>query len=182
MRRGVAVAVVALALAVGLAWWLAPDRGGVLASPRPAPARPVVPPAPAAPPVPAPGWEERIPPPAPVARQENPAVLRNGAYVGTTEAVGAALVERRVALAACWRAFEERAGPDDERLDTRFMVQLTVSAEEDGTGRVETFVPNADDALLEECVAGALADARFWAPPHGGVSLAWPVPVDVGTR
>jgi len=184
-RLALLTAVAGLALAVALGLWMAPDTGDAPAPAPPAPRPAARPPRarPAPPPLPPRPVEDTdavavAPAPAVLPPAVAAQVKRGGVYLGTTEAVGVALVERRDALADCWQGFVDRAGAADPRVESRFLVQLTVTPEEDGTGRVETMVPNVpEDAALADCVDAALADAAFAAPPQGGISLAWPVPV-----
>lgn len=84
-----------------------------------------------------------------------------------------ALVARTDRLAACWAAYVGRAA---EPPSGRFTVELTVKG--DGTrAEVAAGVVNEDvDDELEDCVARAMADARF-EPVTGVHRFVMPVPI-----
>jgi hypothetical protein len=174
VRRIALVGVIAVLAAVGLGWWVTPDRGEVPTAP-PVRAPAVAGDAPVERPVPRSEGARRgaIEPPAPRAPAPWPETFvdPNDVLEPNQQGIAAAAMVRRDRLLGCW---EEHRPPGATRLTLRF----TLTDAGEGAGAAAVDVPAFPDALgLHQCLNDAFADARFVTPGEVAQTVLWPVPL-----
>jgi len=177
------VGLIAVLMAVGLAWCMAPERGEERAvapsSPlaeRPAPITSA--PFGAAPsPLPSPARRGvdrgAVPPLDPRTAEPIPEwdIDPNEVLSPDQQGIALAALQRRDRLVACWEGYRPPGA-------TRLTLKFTVTDAGEGAGAVDVEIPAMPTAEpLRACLNDAFSDARFVSPGEVAQSVVWPVPL-----